>query len=116
VEGGPNTLAEGLGLPGGQGPVVNPAIIEGQLPFALRTPTVGLPGDLGMTAGAMQGATGDPVEDRLTGLEQAVEMIAAGQAELLAQLTALGGGGGGGGGYGHGHGHGHGHGGCAGCM
>ncbi|CAN5695457.1 hypothetical protein BH10ACT10_BH10ACT10_12980 [soil metagenome] len=135
VEGGPNTLVEGLGQPGGQlggrvgGPLVNPAIAEGQLPFAMRTPTVGLPGDLGAAAGAMTGemvGTGDPLEDRLSGLEQAVEMIAAGQAELLAHLTALAGGGagqggqGGQGGHEHGHGHGgygHGHGGgCAGCM
>ena len=114
VEGGPNTLAEGIGQPG-VGPVINPAVGEGQLPFALRTPTLGVPGDTGVPAA---GGGGDPVGDRLDGLEQAVEMIAQGQAELLAQIAELlgGGGGGGGGQHGYGHGHGHGHGGCAGCM
>jgi hypothetical protein len=95
VEGGP-TIAEGIGGGGfgGVGPVVNPAgpvINQGQLPFAMRTPTVGVPGDAGAVG---QAGAGDEPLARLAALEDAVASIAQGQQELLAQIMALLGGGG----------------------
>ncbi len=83
------TIAEGIGVGGGFGRVVNPvgpAVGQGQLPFAMRTPTVGLPGDAG---------AGDDPLARLAALEEAVAAIAQGQDTLLQQIAALLGGGGG---------------------
>jgi len=102
VEGGPNTLVEGIEQPGGQVVTpVNPGVVAGgRLPFAMRTPTLGMPGD-----------AADPVSARLDGLEQALAALAEGQAQLVREIAALLGGGDTGGGGAGGAG-----GGCAGCM
>lgn len=91
------TAVEGIGRPGEIGPVVNPGLVGGggELPFAMRTPTMGLHG---------QDLTADPLTARLDDLEAAITALAEGQAELHDQLQHRGR---------HGGRHG---GGCSGCM
>jgi hypothetical protein len=72
------TLAETIGPGPEVGPVVNPAEAGGQLPFAMQTPTVGMPG-----------AAADPVTVRVDELEQMVMALAQAHDELAQQVAAL---------------------------